>query len=174
MPKLRPETEKVRAQILLKPLIRNKLNQSATARELGVSQATIQEKIHRPIVQKALQEQIEQIAKKTGITLSWLLKRYKIGAEDAKKIIGYLHQYKKDEDGNIEKINPDEIISNEFITTEDWATQRLYLRDIAEIMKWLKSNGVHLEQKNYVQIYRPEPYSREEMEASSRATDRSI
>lgn len=37
----------------------------------------------------------------------------------AQKVIGYLHQYKKDEDGKIEKIEPDEVVSNEFVTVDD-------------------------------------------------------
>ena len=35
-------------------------------------------------------------------------------------------------------------------------------------------DGADLTIQNYVQIYRPESYSREEVEAESRATDRSI
>jgi hypothetical protein len=42
---------------------------------------------------------------------------------NAKKVIGYLHQYKKVENGGIEKISPDEIISNEFLDTDDFAIQ---------------------------------------------------
>ena len=56
MPKYLPKTEKLKAQALLKPLIKNGLNQSKTARELGVSQATIQEKFHRKPVQDCLQK----------------------------------------------------------------------------------------------------------------------
>ena len=56
MPRYRPETEKLKAENLLKPLIANKLNQSKTARQLGVSQATINEQFNRKPVQDALQK----------------------------------------------------------------------------------------------------------------------
>jgi len=42
---------------------------------------------------------------------------------EAKKVIGYLHQYKKGENNGIEKISPDEVISNEFLDTDDFAIQ---------------------------------------------------
>jgi hypothetical protein len=38
----------------------------------------------------------------------------------ANKIIGYLHNYKKGKKGVLEKISPDEAISNEFIETPDY------------------------------------------------------
>ena len=42
---------------------------------------------------------------------------------NAKKVIGYLHQYKQVEKGGIEKVSPDEVISNEFLETDDFAIQ---------------------------------------------------
>jgi hypothetical protein len=38
---------------------------------------------------------------------------------DATKVIGYLHNYKKDADGKIEKAKPDETVSNEFLEVPD-------------------------------------------------------
>lgn len=52
----------------------------------------------------------------------------------ATKIIGYLHTYKKDEDGRVEKISPDEVVSNEFIEVPDWSARHKYLETILEVM----------------------------------------
>jgi len=41
----------------------------------------------------------------------------------AKKTIGYLHNYKKTKDGKVEKVAPDESVSNEFIDVDDHAIQ---------------------------------------------------
>ena len=38
----------------------------------------------------------------------------------ANKVVGYLHQYKKGEKGLIDKAEPDEAVSNEFIEVPDW------------------------------------------------------
>ena len=40
-------------------------------------------------------------------------------ALEATKVVGYLHQYKKGEKGRIEKIGPEEAVSNEFIEVPD-------------------------------------------------------
>lgn len=141
MPRLRPETERARAIKLTKDYIKTNLNQTRLAEKEGVTSQNINQRLARVPVQKTLDEHIQRVAKKIGINLTWLLRKYKIGAEEAEKIIGYLHQYKKNKGGNIEKIKPDEVVSSEFITTKDWLCQRLYLRDIAEIMKWIKTNG---------------------------------
>jgi len=141
MPRLRPETEKQRIQSLIKLHSKKGFNQTRTAEELGITQSALNRRLNRPPVQKALEDQIAKAAKKAGINITWLLKKYKTGADTAGKVIGYLHQYKKTENGKIEKAEPEEVVSNEFIDTPDWNVQRLYLRDIAEIMKWIKSNG---------------------------------
>lgn len=142
MPRLRPETEKARASKLIKSYSKTGFNQSRLAKQEGVSQPAINQRLTRKPVQQTLDEHIQKVAKRVGINLTWLLTRYKKGADEASKVIGYLHQYKKDiKDGKIEKAKPDEAISNEFIDIPDWNVKRLYLRDIAEIMKWIKQNG---------------------------------
>lgn len=148
MPKYRPETAQIKAKQFIKDYTKVGFNQSELARRKGISHVAVNNHLKRPAVQKALQEQINQTAKKTGITLTWLLKRYKMGAEDAKTMIKHF---------------------NKIIPIDDWGTQRLYLRDIAEIMKWLKTNGhnINLQQKNFIQIYRPEAHEREVVETSA-------
>ncbi len=55
MPKYRPETEKIKAKNLIKPLAKNNFNQTATARQLGLTPQTINEQFHRKPVQDILQ-----------------------------------------------------------------------------------------------------------------------
>lgn len=141
MPKLRPKTEKARAAQFIKVHSKRGFNQTRTAEELGVSPSAVSHRLAKPPAQKALADQISRAAKKAGINITWLLRKYKTGADKASKVIGYLHQYKKDESGKVEQIKPDEVVSNEFIDAPDWNVQRLYLHDIAEIMKWIKHNG---------------------------------
>ena len=56
MPKLKESNKKLKAKHLSKLVIENNLNQSATARKLGVSRQTIQEKVNQPLVQIAIAE----------------------------------------------------------------------------------------------------------------------
>ena len=59
MPKYRPETARAKAKALLKPILKNGLNIAATARDLGLSQPTVQERFHQPFVQDALKEYLD-------------------------------------------------------------------------------------------------------------------
>jgi len=58
MPKYRPETAKMKAESLVKPLIRNGLNESKTARELGITPQAVNERLRHKPVQDALQRYI--------------------------------------------------------------------------------------------------------------------
>jgi len=41
----------------------------------------------------------------------------------ATKVVGYLHQYKQGSKGVTEKIEPDEVVSNEFVEVPDWGAR---------------------------------------------------
>ncbi len=107
MPKLKPETQRLRAQDLLKLAKRHRWNKESIARELGISHQAVSDRFNKPYVQ----EELWGIMEKQGLTLqedALDLKRLR----KAKRIIGYLHQYKKNKKGELEKISPDEIVSN--------------------------------------------------------------
>jgi len=58
---------------------------------------------------------------------------------NANKTIGYLHQYKqKGKNGKLEKIKPDEVISNEFVEVPDWSARHKYLETILKLMGKIK------------------------------------
>lgn len=72
MPKYRPETARMKAKSLVKPLIRNHLNVSATARQLGVTPQAIEQRLkHKPVrdlLQKFLDsEKLEKVLIEVGI-----------------------------------------------------------------------------------------------------------
>ena len=62
------------------------------------------------------------------------------------KIVGYINQYKKNKDGKIEKMEPDESVSNEFIEVPD-----LYVRakglEITKKLKGQLGNGHNIKIK---------------------------
>jgi phage terminase small subunit len=62
---------------------------------------------------------IDKVMEKNGLTDSFLIEKHRKLLE-AVKVIGYLHHYKKAEKGGIEKIAPDEVVSNEFIEVPDY------------------------------------------------------
>ena len=67
---------------------------------------------------------------------------------NATKVIGYLHNYKKSDDGKVERAEPDEVISNEFVEVPDWAVRHKYFDTILRLMKKidekpLVDNSVH-------------------------------
>jgi len=116
VPKYKPKTEKLRAEKLIKLHSKKGFNQSRTAEELGVTPSAINHRLARKPIQKALDEHIQEVAKRVGINLTWLLRKYKTGADKAEFYVGLKSK-------------------------KDWQTQRYYMRDIAEIMKWIKTNG---------------------------------
>jgi acid stress-induced BolA-like protein IbaG/YrbA len=58
MPKYTQETARLKAQQLIKPYIRNGLNQSAVAKELGVTSEAINQRLQHQPVKDALREYI--------------------------------------------------------------------------------------------------------------------
>jgi phage terminase small subunit len=74
-----------------------------------------------------IQEAFEMLLDKQGLTDKKLSKVLTEGLE-SNKVVGYLHQYKKKgKNGKVEKIQPDEIISSEFIDVPDMPTRHKYL-----------------------------------------------
>lgn len=72
--------------------------------------------------------------------------------------------------------------TNDFIEVPDWQSRHRYFETILKLQNKLKDliidNSKH-EHKTFVQVYVPEPYSKEKvnaetMETSSRLTDRSV
>lgn len=52
----------------------------------------------------------------------------------ATKVIGYLHSVNKDQDGQMHKIKPDEVVANEFVEVPDYPTRAKFV-DIALKLK---------------------------------------
>ena len=65
---------------------------------------------------------IADVLERQGLTDAILIKKLS-ELLSANKVIGYLHNYKKEEKGRIDKISPDEVISNEFLDTPDWSAR---------------------------------------------------
>ena len=59
MPRYTKETAEAKARLLIKPYIRNGLNQTLTAKELGVTSEAINQRLKRKPVQDALRNWIE-------------------------------------------------------------------------------------------------------------------
>jgi len=61
----------------------------------------------------------------------------------ASKVVGYLNQYKKAEKRGIEKISPDEIVSNEFIDVPDWSARAKGLELALKLKDLLRDKVEH-------------------------------
>ena len=131
MPRLKPITEKLKAIILTKPYIQNGLNQSALARERGVSRATINEQVHKPAVRSALQEAFRKI----GISTRYKAKKFKELLE-AKRPIA-CDVFIRNENGKL-KVNKN---SNDWIEVEDNNARVATLRLLSQVEGDLKENG---------------------------------
>ena len=86
MPKLLPQTEKLRATRIVKSLNAHAGNASAVARELGVTPQAIAQARKRPSVQKALQDIIDSNLNKAGASLRKTYTRLAEGLEATKVI----------------------------------------------------------------------------------------
>ena len=138
MPRLKKSTAKRRATKLTKTYIKNDCNQTKTAEELGITSQAVCQKLQQPIVKKTFAE----IMEKAGITDEKLAEKMDEGLESV-KVIGYLHQYKQDKDGNTSKAKPEEAVSNEFIDTPDMPTRHKYLTTALTILGHLKEKIEH-------------------------------
>ena len=90
------------------------MNQYNAARAAGYSENTADKHT------KDLDERISIIdtMERLGLTDRVLIDKL-IELLGATKVIGYLHNYKKEGKGGIEKVSPDEVISNEFLDIPD-------------------------------------------------------
>ncbi len=106
---------------------------------------------------------------KLGISMPALLDKMGLSIEEdindlkrlrsAKKVVGYLHQYKKDKDGQIEKASADEAVSNDFIEVDDNAVQ-LKALELTFKLKNLIENKSLIDQSKHLHIsyaYRDKP-----------------
>lgn len=94
---------------------------------------------HPERIEKSVKIGILEVLEQAGLTD----KRLAAFLEEvmaATKVVGYIHQYKKGDNGKIERIGPDEAISNEFIEVPDF-----YIRIKAAELA-LKMRG-HLKEK---------------------------
>ena len=120
MPKYLPATEKTRAKNLIKPYLRNGLNQHKLAKELGISPSAVNQRVNRPIVQKTLQKTIDKCLTRAGISKSKVYKRLDEQL-DATKVISAVVVNKKDRatslaDGELFDANEK---TNDFIDVPD-------------------------------------------------------
>lgn len=84
-----------------------------------------------------------------GLTDAKLAEHAKQGL-NATKIVGYLHQYKrKGKRGKLEKIQPDEIVSNEFIEVPDWSVRHRYFETILKLSGKLKDTPLIDQSQHY-------------------------
>ena len=157
MPELKKHTIKERAQKLTTVYQKHKGNKVEMAKELGITKQAVHNRLNNSVVgvktKEILDQEMQAAAEKLGLNVEWFLKKLKNGADNATKVIGYLHQYKKKENGQPERISdnpedvlkeaikPDEVVSNEFIDIPDWGVQHRYIVTLGEVLKYLKANG---------------------------------
>lgn len=85
-----------------------------------------------------VQEAFQMLLEKQGLTDKKLSQVLSDGL-DATKVIGYLHQYKKKgKNGKVEKVQPDEIISSEFLDVPDIPTRHKYLETALKVKDKVK------------------------------------
>lgn len=135
MPKIKAKTEKNRIATLTKTYLECGCNQAAVGRKFGVNRATINARINKKPVQDALRKYLN------SAKLRKELREVAKEGLKANKVIGYLHQYKKNEEGKIEKIEPDESVSNDFVEVPDFNARHKFWRDLATMIGELKQNG---------------------------------
>ena len=69
---------------------------------------------------------------------------------NANKVIGYLHSYKKDDVGDIKKIEPEEVVSNEFVEVPDWGARHKYYETILKLLKKIEDKPLIDNSTHYV------------------------
>ena len=115
------------------------MSKYAAARKAGYSHSTA------TIAKQAIENAIgmEHWLEMAGLTDKIISEKI-LQLLNAQKVIGYLQQYKKDEDGKIEKAEPDEVVSNEFITVDDNQAQNKALETFCKIRGLLKDKEINV------------------------------
>lgn len=113
------------------------MSKAAAALSAGYSHATAYHHINDVEKRVNLRHWLEA----QGLTDKRLSEKVNEGL-NATKIIGYLHSYRKDEDGKVEKIAPDEVVSNEFVEVPDWHARHKYLETLMKLMGKLDDRPV--------------------------------
>jgi phage terminase small subunit len=108
------------------------------ARSAGYSEATA--KSHTKQLEDRLK--IADVLERHGLTDNILVLRLSELLK-ASKVVGYLHNYKKVDKGGVEKISPDEIVSNEFIDVPDWSARAKGLELALKLKDLLKDKLEH-------------------------------
>lgn len=131
MPKLKPKTAKTRALKLVKACAKNGFSHTKVAKELGVTQQTISERLSKPAAQEALQDVIDRCLAKAGITAERVYSQLSNQLDasetlydgEGKPIIG--------KDGK------------PIITKPDWNAQDKARKDALELMRHKKNKVEH-------------------------------
>lgn len=113
------------------------------ARQAGYSEGYAKQIGSRKLANVDFQASLQELMQDKGLTNDQVLNDLSEGLK-ATKVIGYLHNYKREEGKNdIEPISADEIISNEFLHTEDWGNRHKYLVTELELQGHIKqrTNG---------------------------------
>ena len=146
MPNYTKEEKENRAKLLVKSCLDKGLNQSAVAREKGISQQAINQRMHKPAVRSALQEAFRKI----GISTRYKAKKFKELLEQKK--LQDCDIFIKDENGKL-KVNKN---SNDFIEVEDGNVRLGALKLLCQVEGDLKENGNGKGGNIVIQIIRPE------------------
>lgn len=126
MPKYKSEIAKAKAKRLIKSYIRNGLNQSAVAREEGVTSEAINQRFkHNPAIKETLAEYLRHQFKR-----GYIKRKFKDGLE-AQKVVGYLNN----------KVEGTQKVSDEFVEVPDLHCRHRYLVTLLECQGLLKHNG---------------------------------
>jgi len=119
------------------------------AKAAGYSEATARSHTKQLDERVAMPDVLEQ----QGLT-DQILTQKLMQLMNATKVIGYLHQYKKVEKGGVEKIQPDEVVSNEFIDIPDWTARAKGLEIALKLKGLLKDKVDHQVDVKYTQMAR--------------------
>jgi phage terminase small subunit len=94
---------------------------------------------------------IEDTMERKGLTDQALVDKL-IELLSATKVIGYLHNYKKEEKGRFESVSPDEVMSNEFLDIPDNAVRAKALELALKLKGNLRDKIDHSVDIKYTQM----------------------
>ena len=161
MPKYKPETAELKAKTLVKTCIKNGLNQNRIAKELGVSQQAIQQRLKHPAVQKELQKVIDRNLRKAGITYSKVYKRLDEQLDATRTISAVVSPDGKDMDANGQTCD--------FVEVPDWTARDKAIDKSLTLMGHIKhvngkneNNGNDKVEETKIYIIHPAEAKKEE------------
>ena len=141
MPKLRPETEKIKASNIVKDLQKNGMSQSKLAKKEGVTRQAIHQRLQRNYVKVAFEDLLE----KSGVSDKKLAETISNGIDAEKSVSADILV---DENGQVKK----DFDNYGAVMVPDWPSRHKFVQTALQLKGHIKDGNITINNNNLTKI----------------------